>query len=165
MSSILKSDYFCSTEFMTAICCKRANMRIEYSRKTSVSKLLSSNHHSGLVLLCLFSIILHIALPITHIIHGHETGSIRPGFQSGRVHVFTSPNYPGENPSGHHHDPSSCPLCQAISQAYGNSAIGASNGITIVSDPGQRISPDFVPSRNPAFHNFNRSPRSPPFFA
>jgi hypothetical protein len=122
----------------------------------------------GAVLLCLFFLTFQVVLPAVHAIEEHaaelpkpaETGECAYLVEEVDSGVGANPVL-GASRKQHHHDPDSCPICQAILLAHNFCAGNVFAGAT-APEPVDLVFPVHSVQYVPGYFSFVRNPRSPP---
>ena len=121
--------------------------------------------HFGAVMFCLLALIFQIALPITHIILEHPVLLSSPD-ERFLAEDFSDAGpilFAGMDTNSRHHDPDSCPICQALSLSRSFCVSTIATGLTSWAS-GEMVLPNYdCVIITTIFYSF--SPRSPPIFA
>ncbi len=115
-------------------------------------------------ILFLLAVAVQFALPTFHLLAENALETAQPISESFSGSSRTSESLAGVKIHHHHHNPYSCPICQAFQLAH-NIRAGAVSSTQTILEPVDRISSDnFYPNIAAVFSS-NSSPRSPPLSA
>ncbi|MFZ2446814.1 MAG: hypothetical protein WAW37_10685 [Syntrophobacteraceae bacterium] len=130
----------------------------------------SPRRHPGMTLLCLFAVIVQIALPTIHIVGEQWGEGSRPGVSVAWTHaggmeapVLESAPISAGSFDHRRHTPDSCPICQAILLAH-NCRTGSASTCSALPGPVDLIVFDRAHRIISGIFSFDCNPRSPPCF-